>query len=261
MELDKRLWEIDFLRGIAVMGMIVYHFAYDLDFFQVLDLQVNAGLLWLIARLTASAFILLVGISLSLSYSRLEKRGRTSKKNKKYILRGIRIFLYGLIITVVTRVFLESRYVQFGILHLIGASIIIATLFLDKKYKKVAIAGLIIVATGFFLQAMMPYLNVQTELLLWIGLTPAGYSAVDYFPLLPWSGLVLMGLALGKKIYAGYERSYELKDYSKNRIISFICYIGKKSLFIYFLHQPVIILFLYLLGLGEIQVLLETSLI
>ena len=72
MELKDRFWEIDSLRGFAVTMMVAYHFLYDLNFFGVYDFNVNSGFLWYVARVTAFIFIFLVGLSLKLSYFRVE---------------------------------------------------------------------------------------------------------------------------------------------------------------------------------------------
>jgi len=77
----KRFYEIDLLRGAAIVMMIAFHFFYDLKFFGIHNLGENSAFWWLFPRTIASTFIFLVGISLTLSYSRVkkwsEKRGET----------------------------------------------------------------------------------------------------------------------------------------------------------------------------------------
>ncbi|CVK32815.1 membrane protein of unknown function [Methanoculleus bourgensis] len=125
----ERYWEIDLARGIAVVTMIVFHSAFDLNFFGVLPLNVSGGFLRMLAYLTASAFIFIVGVSFTISYARAERRLARRDLALKYIRRGLGIFSLGLVITAVTWLFLPSVYIVFGILHFIGIAILLAPLF------------------------------------------------------------------------------------------------------------------------------------
>ncbi|MCO5383144.1 MAG: DUF1624 domain-containing protein [Methanosarcina barkeri] len=66
----NRFWEIDCLRGFAVFIMLLYHFLYDLDFFELADIQLRSGSILYAGRFSASLFILISGTSLSISHSR-----------------------------------------------------------------------------------------------------------------------------------------------------------------------------------------------
>ena len=123
----ERFWEIDFLRGLAIIMMILFHLLYDLDYFGNYTLNVHAGFWLYFARATATIFLLLVGISLTLSFSRatkIKKAGNTLYL--KYLKRGLKIVSWGFVITLTTWIFLREGFVVFGILHLIGISIILA---------------------------------------------------------------------------------------------------------------------------------------
>ncbi|RLI97069.1 MAG: DUF1624 domain-containing protein, partial [Candidatus Aenigmatarchaeota archaeon] len=142
-----RLWEVDLARGIAVMLMIAFHVLFDISYFAGYPAQLSDGLWWLIARTSATTFIFLVGVSMTLSYSRLtDKRMRAMVR--KYAARGLRIFLLGMAITAVTYVFLNEGTIWFGVLHLIGASIALTFPLLGHKRAGLATA-LIILAAGF----------------------------------------------------------------------------------------------------------------
>ena len=69
-DLNRRFWEIDSLRGLAIVMMVIFHLIFDLYFFGIYSFNVHSGFLWWFARITAFIFIFLVGVSLSLSYSR-----------------------------------------------------------------------------------------------------------------------------------------------------------------------------------------------
>ncbi len=100
-----RFWEIDILRGITVIAMILYHFSYDLAYFAGLfDVSFfRSGLALNIARLGGATFIFLAGLSLTLSYRRAVKtRPAGWDLFPKYLGRGLWIFSFGLLITFLT---------------------------------------------------------------------------------------------------------------------------------------------------------------
>ncbi|MDG6243419.1 MAG: heparan-alpha-glucosaminide N-acetyltransferase [Methanolobus sp.] len=233
----ERFFEVDALRGIAILLMVIYHFFYDLDFLGIADFDMNCGLLLIVGRSAAILFILLVGVSLTLSNSRSVLAPENSPGQFTHLLwRGAGIFSFGLVITVVTATVLEKGTIYFGILHMIGISIILAYPFL--KYRLVPlIAGIFILFAGFFME------NVYVDFpwLLWIGIKPHGFYTLDYFPLVPWFGVVLLGVFTGNSLYPGYRRSFRICECESNVLVRLLESFGKKSLLIYLVHQPVIV--------------------
>jgi uncharacterized membrane protein len=244
---QERYWEIDLVRGIAVVTMIIFHAAFDLNFFGVLPLNVSSGFLRMLAYLTASTFILLVGVSFTISYARSSRRLAGRDLTLKYVRRGLTIFGYGLIITVVTWYFLPSVYIVFGILHFIGAAILIAPLFVRLDAEKLIVASIACLLAGYVTNTV-----TGPWPLLWLGIHPASFTSLDYVPLLPWFGLVLVGMALGSMYYPDGRRGFPLAvaEPAFTRPLSFL---GRHSLFIYFLHQPVILLAIAILAPGTLS--------
>lgn len=74
-----RLWEVDLIRGMAVVSMVIFHLAFDLNYLGILRIDLDSALWFYLARLTASLFLLLVGISLTLSHSRAVLTGQLSQ--------------------------------------------------------------------------------------------------------------------------------------------------------------------------------------
>lgn len=245
-DLNKRFWEIDSLRGIAIVMMVIFHLIFDLYFFGIYSFDVHSGFLWWFARLTASIFIFLVGVSLSISYSRTILKtnyGTQSGLFFKYLKRGLKIFGYGLIITVVTWIFIGQGFIIFGILHFIGIAIILEYPFLKRKYINL-ILGILFIAAGIYLMGF----NFDFYGLLWLGFTPYNFYTLDYFPLLPWLGIVSLGIFLGNTLYENYTRHFKLPDLSKYSLVKVSGFLGRHSLIIYLIHQPILLLILYLLG-------------
>ncbi len=220
----ERFWEIDLLRGIAVLMMLLSNLVTDLDYFGFFQGNV---FWWWLARVTATIFLILVGVSLYLSYA------RSGKGWGYYLRRGARIFSYGMVITLITWIFLEEGFIVFGVLHLIGVAIILGYLFLRSRWASL-IAGGIFILLGMFLGGF----RVGFPWLIWLGLRFPGFYFLDYFPLLPWFGVVLLGIFLGNVLYRDYRRRFSLGEltFSGGRFLSWL---GRHSLVIYFLHQPV----------------------
>ena len=239
----KRFWEIDFLRGIAIIMMITYHIFFDLNFFDVYNINLYSLELRLFLYPIGTIFFLLVGISLSLSNSFHKKI--LSKKNLiyKFIRRGIWIFSLGLVITIVTFLFLEKGFVVFGVLHCIGISIIISILFLNTK-KITLTFGIVLIIMGVILR----FFTFDFNWFFWLGFIPSDFHSLDYFPLLPWFGVALIGIFIGNIFYPEHKRSFKINDISVYRPIKFLCFLGRHSLLIYFLHQPIIVGIIFLIS-------------
>jgi uncharacterized membrane protein len=241
MKRPERFWEIDSLRGIAIILMLASNLVTDVGYFRLLEVDAHSGFWLYLARLVVSMFIVLAGVSLTLSYSRVRDKG-PGEIHRKYLLRGARIFLWGMAITLVTWIFIPRDFVLFGILHLIGASIILGHFFL-KKVKIGLLLGIALFLAGIYLQGMtfdFPWLS-------WLGFRPQGYYSVDYVPLLPWFGLFLMGMSLGSMLFPDGKRRFKIKDYSGNMLVVPISFLGRNSLKIYLMHQPILLLAVWLL--------------
>ena len=237
----NRFWEVDLLRGIAVIAMILFHFLYDLNYFEIYKLSLYSGYFFIYAYSFASLFILLVGISLSLSYSRSGEKLTKKELQLKYLKRGLKIFGLGLLITVVSRLYLNEGFVVFGVLHCIGISIILSYPFLRFRYQNLII-GVVLIVAGIILKN----LTFDFYWLVWLGFIPSQFYTVDYFPLLPWFGVVLIGIFLGNTLYPSHKRKFKLKDFYKSKVIRPFCFLGRHSLIIYFIHQPILLTIIYI---------------
>ena len=235
-----RFWEVDAARGIAIIMMIVYHCTYDLDTLGGYHIQSTTGYLALFADVTAGLFLFLVGISLAISRTRTSLTGW--RLFGKYLARGLRILAYGVVLTVIFLA-LGMGVVAFGILHLIGISIILAYPFLDLRITNLVLGTVIFVA-GQYILAQDLY--SQSFWLLPFGVVPEGVVMPDYRPLLPWFGVVLIGLFFGNVVYGGRPAVPEDKAPVLARPL---LPLGRNSLFIYLIHQPIIIALLAATGI------------
>jgi uncharacterized membrane protein len=239
-----RFWEVDFLRGLAIVTMVIYHTFFIMNYYRVFMTNLHTPFWWYFPRIIANTFIFLVGVSLTLSYSR-DILKQTHKKGlyKKYMKRGAMIFACGLFVTFATFIAVRENYVMFGILHLIGASIVLAYPFIRFKYINLLIAALI-----FSLGIHFKTIFIKSPLLLWIGIKPYNFSTVDFFPIFPWTAAVFIGLFVGNILYNDYKRNFKFFDLSENFLSKAMCYLGEKSLVIYIAHLPIIVGVALLIG-------------
>jgi uncharacterized membrane protein len=227
---------------------VLFHLAFDLSYFGIYELDMHSWFWFFFSRLTAFLFILLVGVSLTLSRERAELQGRTEGLFHKLLKRGIWIFGLGMVVTAATYSLVGQGFIIFGVLHLIGLSIPLAYPFLRLRRANI-IPGLLFILLGWRLQDI----SAGSPWLLWLGLAPEGFYSLDYLPLLPWFGVVLMGIALGDFLYHGYKRRIALPDLGGALLVRPLAFLGRNSLLIYFVHQPALIALLYLGSAGGIS--------
>lgn len=229
----QRFWEIDFLRGVAIALMVASNLVTDLIYFGAY--QANY-FWWWFARVTASLFILLAGVSLYLMSAKYK-----AQLPVMVLRRGAKIFGYGMLITLVTLAFLRSGAIVFGVLHFIGVATLLAYPLLRYRH-----AALLIGASALLLGIYLQNFSFGFYWLLWLGFVPQGFYSLDYFPLLPWFGVMLFGVFLGNVLYRGHVRRFGIAEQPKHARL--LCFAGKHSLLIYLLHQPIILVMLYALG-------------
>jgi uncharacterized membrane protein len=224
-----RLWELDFVKGIAIILVVIVHIVFDLDIFTHACVNVDSWLWWTVARVAASLFILTSGVSLAITVHK-------AHSGKKLLYRSVRLFSLGMVITFVTAWLFNEGTILFGILHFLA----VAPLFGYLLSTRIGLA--VGISCGIF--ALTPYINnltVNSHYLLWVGLIPADFCSFDFFPLVPWLGVYLLGVVMGKLIYprgVGFTGNC-------SPVVWPIIYLGRYTLLIYMVHQPIILACLY----------------
>lgn len=231
--MEKRFWELDALRGAAVLGMVAFHAVFDLNYFAGVAIDVSSGFWWMLARAVATAFVLVSGAVLAISYGKISSPGFKAAF-AKFLPRSMRIFALAMLVTVATYLFLSGNgTIWFGILHFIAIGSLLALPFLGMSWQKQALAGILFIALGFVASSVI----VQTPYLFWLGLQPIGFYTFDYFPLFPWLGVMLLGAAVGTNWYARRKPSLP----PQNALARSLAFLGRHSLATYFIHQPLLI--------------------
>ena len=236
-KISQRIWEIDFLRGLSIILVVCYHLLYDLGAYVGVgrffgfstDLSTIA---WKVAQhFFAGLFIVLSGTSSTLSRSNLR--------------RGLRLLVVSIAVTAITYIYDPSSTIWFGILQLLAVSILIfGAVFERAKPVTCAAWGVFVLGLGAALHFLKKGMTIPFDWLLPFGIHSPNYSSFDYFPLIPWFGIFLIGAALGRSVYAPRQSllPWRLPQ-------TFVNAAGRHSLLIYIAHQPVILAVLYVLGL------------
>lgn len=240
---EKRYYLLDAVRGVCILGMIIYHTLFDVVAFTGVEVSVSVfNLINIVRDFGACCFICLSGICIHFG--------------KKPLKRAVTISAAGLIVSGVTYIFMPELPVIFGILTFMGAAAFIMILLkriLDKLpagFFSILCLVLFLLTfeltkhhIGFFGIEIMPlpeglYRNYFTAFL---GFPFYGFASGDYYPVFPWIFMFLFGFFLWNVM-------------KKSRIVlkilgirlRFFEKIGKYSLYIYMAHQPVILGIVYL---------------
>ena len=233
--MKKRIWELDVLRGVCILGMVVVHLIYDLQTFFSLPFLADSRLFDLIKQWGGVLFLLISGICVTLG--------------SHPVRRGLIVFACGLICSAVTAgmYFLnmadKSIIIYFGVLHCLGVCMLLWPLFKRLPVWALGLLGLGLTVLGLWISG-----NVVVDFpwLIPLGLVPGDFASSDYFPLLSNLGFFLVGAFLGKTLYRKKETLLPRVN-PANPVLAFFSLLGKWSLPVYLLHQPIITGLLYLI--------------
>ena len=243
------------MRSIAIIMMVIYHTAFDLAEFYHWDINVYEGGWGVFRTMTATLFLVLVGIGFVISFNKSVEAKRFASTDfnvyKKYFRRGMSLIALGMLLSLGSYLHDPTTYIRFGILHLIGVSILLLPFFARFKEWNVPLGfGIIVTGTTIYRHIDVSSLpTIFTPLFTIIGLPSPSFATLDYYPLLPWFGVVLIGVAIGNFVYIRHTQWRRLLP----SIFNFVGWPGRHALLLYFIHQPIIVLILTtLLGIPQL---------
>lgn len=246
----ERYWEIDTIRGVAILGMIFFHTLAAMVMFHIIE-ETETFLKFYNTYVFGTAlFVILAGVSMILRHERMQRKGQTDRDYYVTLVnRSLLLFGIAMLITIITwisyQVFLDTNAcIIFGFLHMLSISMLIAIPLLRFK-KWNLLFGLGIMAAGVFL---IPNFT-SPEWLFPLGIHDAEFltHTPDYFPLFPWTGVLLLGVGLGNVFYPNGIRGFSL-NYQPGKILRAMAKLGHGTvtLFIYITHMPVIYVVLWI---------------
>lgn len=223
----RRIQLMDTLRGILIILVVLFHLLYDLDMIFGVDTGLfSQSWFYTFRDCFVGLLIFISGISCNLS--------------RNNIKRGVKTLLWGIVISVVTAIFMPSEKIIFGILHFFGVSMIIYGISEKLMAKINPIAGVITTALLYIItldiySCRLGGLNFLLKNLLFIIGFNTGCTSADYYPLLPWIFIFLAGAFAGRNI-----KTRNLPGIFYKNICPPLTFIGQHTLIIYILHQPII---------------------
>ena len=243
--MEKRIWELDFLRGVCVAAMIFDHVLYDLTYvffvpFSALPAYFDWEIRTIIRIGVVLSFVLLCGISCSFSRSNL--------------LRGAKLAVVAILLSAVTKVLDlvqgegDRFIIVFGVLHMLALSIVIYAI-LEKfiSGKPLLVLGIVLAGIGVYFYTALYNAPSGFEILSLLVPLKGGIYSADYFPLLPGVGFLLIGAFLGPVLYGTKTSRFPLKG--APRLSRPFLFAGRHALIFYLAHQPIVLGVLSLLFL------------
>lgn len=223
----ERIWEIDALRGLLILCVIVSHALFYLA--NVLHSFRLPPLIRFVMQYGGLLFVILSGLSSTL--------GRRSFR------RGLIVFVGGMLLTVGSIIaaqfgwLSEDMIIRFGVLHLLGFCMMLCPLLKKLPDTVLLILGLALLALGYWLDAKGAV--TDSRLLFPLGLRYPGFSSGDYFPIAPHLGWFCLGIVLGRRLYA--EKKTRLPNVNaETPVLRFLRWCGQNSLYIFVLHLPIL---------------------
>lgn len=227
--MKKRIWELDAARGAALLAMVAVHLIYDLNDLTGLVQIGEPEWFRLLKNHGGAVFLLISGICATLG--------------SRSVRRGAQVFACGVVCTAATAgVYLlglsdETIIIWFGALHCLGVCMMLwgrmekwSDGLLALLGAGMAALGLAIAPRGF----RVPWWMIPT------GFCPEWFQSPDFFPLLPNLGYFLLGAVLGRRVYGRKETRFPGVEESAP-LIRGLCALGRHSLPIYLLHQPILL--------------------
>lgn len=243
---NNRIEILDFLRGSAMVYVMLYHLLYDIDTFLDINIPFLYGRTFEFIH-QIFLFLLFIVSGICTSFSR------------NIIKRGAEIFFIGSGLTIFTDLFLPDYVIVFGVLTFFGIMMMLCGIFrplLDKmsicSSAAAAVICLILYSMlyrfdnggeiNLFFTKITVDLPTDRLYLYPIGIKFNGFESADYFPVIP-NGFIFLAGAFLSKIVA--ERRLPKFFYSKIKL-PVINFLGRYSLIVYIVHQPILLAAVFL---------------
>lgn len=248
---NNRAFELDLLRGFAIFMMILHHFAYDLRHIFEMNIFSFIDADWFWAFLQPFFLCIFVGIS-----------GICCQFSRNNFKRALKLLLVSVLFSAVTigadRCFGLECAIYFNVLHVLTVSTFLFAIFDHFEQKKTGsrdsrggdmVLFSIVLLFIFLLQAL-PYYHytIKAGWVSILGIEPHpdyNWNAGDEMGLIPWVGVFFLGVLVGRYIYKKKETLFPHASKTVKKISGPFEWVGRNSLAVYILHQPILLGILY----------------
>ena len=208
---------VDVLRGFAVALMIFFHCCYDLKILNMIDFNMDrGGPWWMLPRIIVFLFMIAAGMSLRLQH-------HPAFQTTVFFKRLSLLVFWAVVISISTYFLFPTTWIYFGTLHSIALCSLLTLPFIARPKIAGGLGGLIILFTVIF-KVKIPWILLK-------------HYSMDYIPPFPWVGYMLIGIFLTHQGVHTWGRWDHLWG---KFFINFFGRMGKHSLFIYIVHQPIL---------------------
>ena len=226
---------VDIARGVAIIAMVAYHLCWDLSYFRFIAADVGYDPQWvLIARSILAVFMFLVGIGLVLGHG-------TGIRWNSFWRRWVLVVAGALAITVATYFAFPQSFVYFGVLHAIALFSLLGLAFVRTPLWLAIMVGAIVIALPFLYSDRLFNEKVWS----WLGFWQIPPPANDLVPVFPWFGAVLLGIVAARLVLASGWAPRLAAIAPSGRLPRLLAFLGRWSLLIYLLHQPILLGLVY----------------
>jgi uncharacterized membrane protein len=231
---------LDQARGLALVAMIIYHGLWDgFQFGLLIWTPERDAAMRLAAQIIAGSFLTISGLSLALAAA---TRPEPLFQSRSFWKRTAIVAGAAALVSAASFIVLPQAPIYFGILHHIAlASVVIALVAPHHTFLAATIAAIVLIANGYIAE---PTLNHPASI--WLGLGTRTPVTADWVPAFPWLAAGLLGFAIGKQVLIPWLRSRPPSDKPGSGPSDPLTWMGRRSLVIYLIHQPILIGLIYL---------------
>lgn len=223
-------WQlVDVLRGVAIVVMVAYHVGWDLFILGAIETDITNDPVWItVQRLILGTFLVLTGASLVLAH-------RDGIRWRAFWRREAILVVSALLVTAGTYAAFPDYFAYFGVLHAIAVFSLLALPLVRAPLWVVPLAA---AAAGL---APLAFRSTafESRWLAWIGFWPELPPTVDLVAIFPWFAVTALGVAL-TRIALGSPWRERLAAWRGGPVARALAALGRWSLLIYLLHQPIL---------------------
>lgn len=236
MKSSERLVLPDIWRGVALLLMIAFHTVFLGWFLLNWPIDVFSGFWFWIAKISGYSFLIVAGWS-----SWLRQNAGSQKSLRSAFVRSGHIAAWAGVITLTTLWAFPTEPIWWGILHCLAVALLISNVLLwYKKSQVLVVLGVFTLLTGIFTAG-----TTGNWLTMIFGFPPLNFRTLDYYPLIPYAGMVWLSAGLGATLTQKLEPLEKpLAGHWLGK--SLLLWLGQHSLSVYIGHVPIVLLLLWL---------------